>query len=162
MSSAPTSLPIQPDFVPPNCNFEIEDRSVDWTFPHNHFDFIHVRELFGSVPDWDRFFNQALMALKPGGYLEILEQSVQPVSDDGTVKPESFYTLWGNTVIEVGERRGKSFSIWKESKERMQRAGFVDLVEERFKWPMNGWSRDLKLRELGRWNQLRLMMGLKA
>jgi SAM-dependent methyltransferase len=154
--------PIQPMFVPPNCQFEIEDVSLDWTYPTNHFDFVHVRELFGSIPDWDRFFQQSLEALKPGGYLEILEHSVVPESDDGTVGPDSFYTIWGQTVIDLGARRGKSFSIWKESKERMERAGFVDLVEEQFIWPMNGWSKDPKLRELGRWNQLRVYDGIEG
>jgi hypothetical protein len=154
--------PIQPTFVPPNCHFEIEDVNLNWTYPHHHFDFIHVRELFGSVDDWDRFFLQSHSALKPGGYLEILEHSVQPVSDDNTVGPETFYTLWGNTVIEMGERRGKSFSIWKESRDRMERAGFEDLVETRYKWPMNGWSKDPKLRELGMWNQLRLYDGIEG
>jgi len=136
--------------------------NLEWTYPRNHFDFIHVRELFGSVDDWDRFFLQSLAALKPGAYLEILEHSVQPVSDDETAGPESFYRLWGDTVIEMGERRGKSFSIWKESRERMEKAGFEGLVETRYKWPMNGWSKDPKLRELGQWNQLRLYDGIEG
>jgi SAM-dependent methyltransferase len=154
--------PIQPTFVPPNCHFEIEDCNLDWTYPASHFDFVHVRELFGSVPDWDRFFAQALHTLKPGGYMEVIEHSVTPISDDGTVGPESFYALWGNTVTEMGERRGKSFDIWRESRGRMEKAGFVECVESTFRWPMNGWSKDPKLRELGRWNQLRLYDGIEG
>ncbi len=44
----------------------------------------------------------------------------------------------------------------------MERAGFEDLVETRYKWPMNGWSKDPKLRELGMWNQLRLYDGIEG
>jgi hypothetical protein len=51
--------PIQPEWVPPNCHFEIDDVTLEWTFPDELFDFIHIRELFGCIPDWDFFFQQA-------------------------------------------------------------------------------------------------------
>jgi len=167
--------PIQPFFVPPNCAFEIEDLNLDWSYPNNHFDFIHVRELFGCVTDWDEFFASAFSHTKPGGYVEILEHSVWPVSDDDTVTEEHFFTLWGKTVVEMGEKFGKSFTIWEESRERMERAGFVDVVEKKYKWPMNGWPSPehrthgddgekswRRLREIGVWNQLRLYDGIEG
>ncbi|KDB21827.1 hypothetical protein H109_06217 [Trichophyton interdigitale MR816] len=155
--------PIQPSFLPPNCTFEVDDVTLcPWTYPQNHFDFIHVREMFGCIPDWDEFFQQCYQCLKPGGYIEMVEHSVEPTSDDGSVGPSHFYTLWGKTVVEAGATFGKSFTIWKESKERLKRAGFVDVVEIEYKWPMNGWSKDPKLRELGRWNQVRLHGGVEG
>ncbi|KAG4427827.1 hypothetical protein IFR05_016691, partial [Cadophora sp. M221] len=167
--------PIQPLFLPPNCAFEIVDLNLDWTYPKNHFDFIHVRELFGSVSNWDDFFGQAFAHTKPGGHVEILEHSVWPVSDDDTVREDSFFTLWGKTVVEMGKKFGKSFTIWEESRERMERAGFMDVVETRYKWPMNGWpspehtthgndgEKDWrKLRKIGIWNQLRLYNGVEG
>ncbi|KAK2747150.1 hypothetical protein FQN57_002407 [Myotisia sp. PD_48] len=155
--------PIQPTFVPPNCVFEVDDVNLfPWTYPRNHFDLIHIREMFGCIPDWDEFFLQCFQCLKPGGYIEIVEHSVQPVSDDDTVGPDHFYTRWGQTVVEAGTAFGKSFSIWKESKDRLKKAGFVDVVEYAYKWPMNGWSQDRKLRDLGRWNQVRLHDGVEG
>ncbi|KAK2808344.1 hypothetical protein FQN50_004729 [Emmonsiellopsis sp. PD_5] len=154
--------PIQPTFIPPNCVFEIDDITLPWTYPHDHFDFIHIREMFGSIPDWDLFFKNCLSSLKPGGYLEIVEHSVQAISDDGTVGPDHFFSIWGKTVIESGQRFGKSFSIWEESAERMKKAGFEDVVEKVYKWPMNQWSTDPKLHKLGRWNQLRLHDGIEG
>jgi hypothetical protein len=113
--------------------------------------------------------------MKPGGYIEILEHSVVPISDDDTVNEHSFFTLWGKTVVELGEKFGKSFEIWKESKARIENAGFEDVVETRYKWPMNGWPSPgyrtrgndgdkswQKLRELGIWNQLRLYNGIEG
>lgn len=44
--------PIQPNFVPPNCRFEVDDINKEWTFPENKFDFIHIRYMTGTVPDW--------------------------------------------------------------------------------------------------------------
>jgi hypothetical protein len=69
-----------------------------------------------------------------------VEHSVQPIADDGTMGPDHFYHEWGRVVVESGERSGKTFTIWQESAERLKRGGFVDVVEERFKWPMNGYS----------------------
>lgn len=155
--------PIQPEWVPPNCHFEIDDVSMEWTFPPDHFDFIHIRELFGCIPDWDYFFQQAFNHTKPGGYIEIVEHSVYPTSDDGSMGKDHFYHTWGKTVIEMGERFGKSFTIWEESAERMRRAGFMDVVVVDYKWPMNGWpTHDPKARNIGRWNQLRLMDGVEG
>ncbi|KAF2281277.1 S-adenosyl-L-methionine-dependent methyltransferase [Westerdykella ornata] len=154
--------PIQPEWVPPNCRFEIDDVTLDWTFPENYFDFIHIRELFGCVPDWDVFFEQAYTHTKPGGWVEIVEHSVHPISDDGTMGPDHFYNLWGRTVIELGEKWGKGFTIWEESEERMLKAGFVDVVRVDYKWPMNGWPEDKKLKNIGRWNQLRLHEGIEG
>jgi hypothetical protein len=167
--------PIQPLFVPPNCAFEIEDLNLDWTYSKSQFDFIHIRELFGSVADWDEFFSSAFEHTKPGGYVEVIEHSVLPVSDDGTVNEESFFTLWGKTVVEMGRRFGKSFTIWEESRERLEKAGFVDIVEKKYKWPMNGWPSPeyrthgddgekswQRLREIGVWNQLRLYDGVEG
>ncbi|KAI2975165.1 hypothetical protein CBS147323_1035 [Aspergillus niger] len=154
--------PIQPPFVPPNCVFEIDDVTLPWTYAENQFDFIHVRELFGCIPDWDEFFRQCWRCLKPGGYIEVVEHSVEPVADDGTVPPNHFYRLWGQTVIGAGEQFGKTFKIWEQSAARLRDAGFVGVVENKFQWPMNAWSADPKLHELGRWNQLRLHGGVEG
>jgi hypothetical protein len=136
---------------------------MEWTYPPNHFDFIHIRELFGCIPDWDYFFQQAFNHTKPGGYVEIVEHSVYPTSDDGSMGKDHFYHTWGKVVIEMGEKFGKSFTIWEESAERMRKAGFVDVVVVDYKWPMNGWPiTDQKARNIGRWNQLRLMDGVEG
>jgi SAM-dependent methyltransferase len=156
--------------------------TMPWTYAPERFDYIHIRELFGSIPDWDEFFRQCYRALKPGGYIEVVEHSVTPVVDDATMGPDHFYRIWGKTVIKAGDRFGKSFSIWEESADRLKKAGFEDVVERRYKWPMNGyvccsktdlgkttkpntrsrWSDDPKLHELGRWNQFRLNGGIEG
>jgi len=42
--------PTQPQHVPPNCKFQIDDASKEWTFRKNHFDFIHIRHLLVPTP----------------------------------------------------------------------------------------------------------------
>ena len=134
--------PIQPEWVPPNVIFEVDDVTLPWTFGPSSFDFVHIREMFGSVEDWDKLFYQAYQSLIPGGFMECEEHSVTPVSDDGTVGPDHVYTRYGALMNSLGMQRGKEFDVWSSLKERMQNAGFVDVVETRTKWPMNGWSSD--------------------
>ena len=48
-----------PHRVPTNARFEIDDMELDWTFPDNHFDYIHMRSLSGAFADWDAVLAQA-------------------------------------------------------------------------------------------------------
>lgn len=63
--------PIQPEFVPPNCRFELDDCCSPWTYPTNYFDLIHVRCMFGSVADWPQLYREIYDHLEPGGYVSI-------------------------------------------------------------------------------------------
>jgi SAM-dependent methyltransferase len=73
--------PIQPSWVPPNLKFLIEDCQQEWTWPENHFDFIHVRALFGSISDWDALYEKAFRHTKPGGWYQHLDMDIQIESD---------------------------------------------------------------------------------
>jgi len=73
--------PIQTGWVPPNCHFEIEDVTKPWTFAPNHFDFVHVRYLYGSIPDWDALFKEAYWVIKPDGWIESDNNMVVPGPD---------------------------------------------------------------------------------
>lgn len=154
--------PIQPDLVPPNCVFEVDDATLEWTWDDDHFDFIHIREMFGSVSNWDSFSREAFRCTKPGGYVEIVEHSTWPVSDDQKIGRDHFYNIWGRTVEEISSRWGKSFNVWQDSKHILERAGFVDVVEKRYKWPVNGWPKDPKLKQIGELNLIRLQENVEG
>jgi len=49
--------PVQPDFVPPNLRFEVDDLENDWTHP-TPFDFIFCRYLVSSITDWPALVNK--------------------------------------------------------------------------------------------------------
>ncbi|KAI9745843.1 MAG: hypothetical protein M1818_000524 [Claussenomyces sp. TS43310] len=152
----------QPDWIAPNCTFQVDDVTLPWTHRPSSYDFVHIREMFGSIGDWDAFFGEAYKTLKPGGWLENAEHSVLPVADDGTVGPDHVFTKYGELMSELAGKLGKEFEVWQHSKDRMINAGFVDVVERRGKWPMRGWGKDPKMRELGRWNQLRVSQGIEG
>ena len=55
---------IQPRFVPPNCKFEVDDITKEWTYGEDHFDYIHIRAMTGCIPDWVEFHRTALKYYK--------------------------------------------------------------------------------------------------
>lgn len=60
--------PIQPEWVPPNLQFEINDACSDWAYKKNSYDFIHVRAMYGSVADWPEFYQRALELVATRAY----------------------------------------------------------------------------------------------
>lgn len=56
--------PIQPQFVPPNCAFEVDDIEEDWAYEQK-FDLIFMRMMTGSLSDWPRCFKQCYEYLFP-------------------------------------------------------------------------------------------------
>ena len=64
--------PIQPSFVPPNCKFEVDDITKDWTFPESHFDFIHIRYLTGCIPEWVSFYKKAMRYVPFAAYCDVM------------------------------------------------------------------------------------------
>lgn len=127
--------PIQPQWIPPNLRFEIEDCTSEWTFSPGTFDYIHARYLVGSIIDWTALFKEAFTALKPGGWLESFEGSPYMVSDDNTVAEKSAIAQWGRFFVEGGKKIGRSFLVLHEGTQRkaMEEAGFVDIQEWEFK-----------------------------
>lgn len=78
--------PSQPNFVPPNVEFQIDDATMDWTFEPESFDFIHIRYLQGTIDDWDKFYGQVYKFLKPGGWFQHIEPALQMYSQNPDVK----------------------------------------------------------------------------
>jgi hypothetical protein len=48
---------VQPEMVPQNLQFEIDDAENEWIYGHNSFDFTRARELVLSIRDWLRLIS---------------------------------------------------------------------------------------------------------
>ena len=83
-------------------------------------------------------------------------------ADDGTVPPDNIMAQWSRTFIEAGERAGKTFKIAKGAKSLIGEVGFINVVEERYKVPVGGWSSDPHMKELGKWNLLHCYQGAEG
>lgn len=143
--------PIQPSYVPANVQFEVDDFCDPWTYSASTFDMIHARQIFGCVLDYPKLYAEVMKALKPGGWYEQVEVDVVVQSEDGSIAGTAF-EQWGPLTVEAGKRFGKSMRVLNEMRDAMVDAGFEDVTEARFKWPLGGWAKDKKMKELGRYN----------
>lgn len=141
--------PNQPTWVPPNVRFELDDATQDWIYAANDFDYIHMRYLLGSIPDWRRLLKQAFRCCKPGGYVESLEVSCIYESDDGSVKEGSPMDQWGKVYVEAGKKFGRPFDVVPAGivQDAFRHAGFVDIVE----WEFKVWALSSQRCRLGHW-----------
>lgn len=49
---------IQPEWLPPNLRFEIDDAESDWTWKPESFDYIHNRNFVCAIRDWPKLVQQ--------------------------------------------------------------------------------------------------------
>lgn len=142
--------PCQPEWVPPNVRFEIDDAVLNWTWEPNEFDFIHIRYLFGAIKDWSALFRQAYRCCVPGGWVQSAEADVEFRSDDGTIDKEPNLKLYKKLFEEGGKALGVSFFVYDEQVKAFEEAGFVDIKTVDYKIPVGSWPKDPKLAEVGK------------
>ncbi|KAK1700859.1 S-adenosyl-L-methionine-dependent methyltransferase [Colletotrichum godetiae] len=152
---------IQPDYVPENCMFEVDDLEKDWLFTEL-YDFIFARNMAGSFLDWRRVAEQAFDQLEDGGYFEIHDNLYPLQCDDGTLREDSALFQWSQYLVEAAKKTGRSITIASELPEILEAAGFVDVVVTRQIMPVNEWPADERLREVGKWTLLSLLPGIEG
>ncbi|KAH7132725.1 S-adenosyl-L-methionine-dependent methyltransferase [Dactylonectria macrodidyma] len=146
--------PIQPDFIPPNVRFLIDDIDEDWDYSEP-FDYIHSRMMNFSVQNWTDYLRKIFQNLAPGGYVELLEVDGFLMSDDGTLTEDHALWKWCKLLREAAGKLGRPYEQTDKFKNIMAEVGFTDVVEARFKWPTNRWPYlgiDKKYKALGTWN----------
>jgi hypothetical protein len=146
--------PIQPTWVPPNLQFEIDD--VEDVWPHEQpFDYIHIRNMGASIADWGSCVNRVSRYLTPGGWIEIQEHTIEMHSEDGEVPPNA--REWLEKLQEGARTFGKDMNIAKTIEEYVTGAGFEDMRADQYK------VSDLILCSYCRsgvdWNRFHLLLG---
>lgn len=141
--------PVQPQLLPPNCEFLVDDFEQEWMWQEGSFDLIHGRLMLASVTDYPKLFERAFRAVKPGGYLEIHEIDPTSYCDDGTLTAESTATQWGELFKEGCAKAGQAILPLEEHKPLMQEAGFTDVKELILIRPHNAWPKDKWLKRIG-------------
>ncbi|OCK77654.1 S-adenosyl-L-methionine-dependent methyltransferase [Lepidopterella palustris CBS 459.81] len=127
--------PIQPSWVPPNLHFQVDDAEAPWVYTRP-FDFVHTRDLGGSISDWPKLIGQAYTHLKPGGWIELQE----------------FEYL--ERLHKASEMFNKPMNTAEGYKQRLIDAGFQCVRDDIYKDP--------KQKEIGRYNLCSLLMAVEA
>lgn len=90
--------PIQPEYVPANCRFEIDDAEDEWLYSQK-FDYIHGRYMCAFLSDFPKLFRNIYDNLIPGGWVEFMETLIYFQSHDGTLEGTALQR-WNRLIIE--------------------------------------------------------------
>ncbi|CAJ2513253.1 Uu.00g013720.m01.CDS01 [Anthostomella pinea] len=114
---------LQPDMVPPNARFLIDDCNAEWGFAERPFDLIHTRALTPGIKDWSRSLHQAKDHLTPGEWVELHEIHVPAGCTESSLSPSKPY-FWQNWPVEPWARGAKNKRIgrlWAEDMKHVTR-----------------------------------------
>ncbi|CCE28837.1 uncharacterized protein CPUR_02526 [Claviceps purpurea 20.1] len=118
--------PCQPQWVPPNLCFEIDDATLEWTWDANHFDFIHMRYIVGGIEDWTALFKEAYRCCAPGGWVESLEYEPEFRSDDGSMDLEPVLASYGELFREASKFLDRPLFLKEIQPRALDEAGFIE------------------------------------
>ncbi|KAI3567887.1 S-adenosyl-L-methionine-dependent methyltransferase [Fusarium oxysporum f. sp. albedinis] len=143
--------PIMPNWVPPNLKFQIDDCGREWTFKESSFDYIHARDLNGSV-NWREFTKEVFRALAPGGVAEFHEGPIEFRSRKVTLAKESYMNRWGEFFRAAGEKQRRPFLVANNEtlQQEMAVAGFKDITAYEYEIPIGPWPESEEGKTLGK------------
>ncbi|KAK1828493.1 Phosphoethanolamine N-methyltransferase [Podospora conica] len=157
--------PIQPNFVPENARFFVDDFEMEWVDPENTYDFIHIRHTLHCVRDPRKLVQRALRHLKPGGYFEVQQLDYQLQCDDDSLSPSKpsalrdFIRFMEGGLAAYG---GFDMRAIAALPALMRDAGFEDVRVRRHKCPIGTWARDKRLRMCGMFMRTAILDGLRG
>jgi len=151
--------PIQPQTVPINCTFVVDDANKDWNF-HQRFDFVHTRAIAFGISDWPKFIGQAWTYLKPGGWLELQEFHLNVSSDDGTLKEGSALWQWKTDMLAATKKVGVDSLKTLEHPKMMADQGMQSIGVRQLKIPLGPWAKGKREKQIGVFAQKDLVEGL--
>ncbi|CAI4217786.1 unnamed protein product [Parascedosporium putredinis] len=134
--------------VPPNVSFYVDDLEENWIYT-TPFDFVHARMLTGALKSWPRLFEQSYENLVPGGWLEVSDITLPVRCDDDTFREDSDLAKWSGLMLEASHILDSPLDSAYSYQKQLQDAGFINVVERRFKWPHNHWPKARKYKEIG-------------
>ena len=135
--------PVQPNMVPRNVKFEVDDVEAPWTHPAK-FDYIHCRFMAGSIADWPKLIRTCYDNLNPGGIAEFQDGDFLIYSEDGSYK-DTWYERWNADFNKAAEMGGRTLRPGALLKEWFEAAGFDDIHNEKLRMPVGMWPKDRKM-----------------
>jgi hypothetical protein len=102
--------------------------------------------------------------MKPGAWIELQDigQLVPAPGLPPTIYSQTGIMTWYQTVVSAFEVAGRGVKAGELHASRLRAAGFVDIHDEIYHWPLTPWPDDPKLKELGLWSRENMLDCLEA
>jgi SAM-dependent methyltransferase len=126
--------PIQPTWVPPNVQFHVDDCESQWNFGET-FDFIHMRNLSGSIADWPKLLDQAFATLRPGGWIEVSNIEAWGQSYNNSLPKDSASAQWQENLRAAASTAGRELNVGPLLYQLITATGFVHVQDDKHKVP---------------------------
>ena len=81
--------------------------------------------------------------------MQVSDLSLPVMVDDNSWPEDSAMKKWSALLVEAAAKFGRFADSAKSYKAQMTAVGFENVVEIQFKWPLNRWPKDKKLKEWG-------------
>ncbi|KAK1755495.1 S-adenosyl-L-methionine-dependent methyltransferase [Echria macrotheca] len=151
----------QPNFVPPNVRFEVDDVEDPWVHS-DKFDFIFCRYMAASIHDWPKLVGSVFENLHPSGWAEFQDFDLQYYSEDASLSPSHPLLIWISTLLDAARLLGRDPNPGSKLEGWVRAAGFVSVRHRRFRIPIGAWPRDERLKTVGAWNLMQIENGLEG
>jgi hypothetical protein len=98
--------------------------------------------------------------MNPGGWIELQDIGIL-ASDDQDIT-QTGIDEWYRTVAKAFDIIGRSIRAAENHAEALKDAGFEEVHAKVFKWPINTWPQDRKMKELGLWSRENMLDSIEA
>lgn len=117
--------------------------------------------MFACFSNPDAVIGQAFHALQPGGFLEFQDALLGFRCDDRSLGGTAM-GIWEKNLHDAAWRSRKDGLCSTKYKRYMEDAGFLDVKEVHYKWPINPWPSDEHEKEKGKFSLANLLLGLES
>ncbi|KAL6918140.1 hypothetical protein FSHL1_009571 [Fusarium sambucinum] len=154
--------PIQPDWVPENALFFVDDieHEAGWTYSEDSFDYIHIRHTLHSIKDREQLWERIWKHLKPGGHVEVQEFLFIAACDDNSCDGPYAWRDWCRYLKEGMAALGTDIHGINYVHEELAQAGFENITTNSYKCPVGPWAKKPRLQECGHVMRDVVMWGL--
>ncbi|KAI9677415.1 MAG: hypothetical protein M1817_006369 [Caeruleum heppii] len=157
---------MQPSAVPSNVFFEIDDAEEEWNFS-SPFDLIHVRGMMGAFRDWGKIYAECYRHLKPGGYLEVVDNdhlSAYPPSatSSSAQSSQDHISTYISLLHHASNIAGRPWSTAHLSGSLLASHGFTDITTTTLHVPLGTWHDDPEQKTLGKMWLISVLEGLEG
>ncbi|KAG6173304.1 hypothetical protein E4U51_005739 [Claviceps purpurea] len=150
--------PIQPEWVPPNVTFVVDDCAKDWI--ERDADLAHFRYMIVIFKETSKVLGHAFESLRPGGWIELQEMLTTSLCDDGTMPDDDPVKYLCETATKAFEKCGMETTLAPKLEPYLREAGFEKIHCQIFKVPIGPWAKDKTMRIVGLYQKIAVEDGL--